>query len=127
MLFSMKNTSKNHVSSEESKKSITTTTPSKLYTGSGGAALQGQAWTQKLKETQKAIENWKAPIVRVRVELPACSPGTEPAGKISSSGKWNCNLGDVEDWETRPSDVMLYFDASSCKDTLGIDWNNFTK
>lgn len=127
MLFSMKTTSNDHVSSEESKKSIKTTTPSKLYTGSGGAALQGQAWTQKLKETQKAIENWKAPIVRVRVELPACSPGTEPAEKISSNGKWNCKLGDVEDWESRPSDVMLYFDANTWKDTLGIDWNNFTK
>lgn len=127
MLFSMKTTSNDRVSSEESKKSIKTTTPSKLYTGSGGAALQGQAWTQKLKETQKAIENWKAPIVRVRVELPACSPGTEPAENILCNGKWNCTLGDVQDWESRPSDVMLYFDANSCKDTLGIDWNSFAK
>merc|ERR1712137_784929 len=105
MLFSMKTTSKNHVSSEESKKSIKTTTPSKLYTSSGGAALQGPAWTQKFKETQKAIANWKAPIVRVRVELPACSPGTEPAQGMLLGGKWNCKLGDVEDCESRPSDV----------------------
>jgi hypothetical protein len=126
MLFSMKTTSKDQVSSEESKKSIKTTTPSKLYTGSGGAALQGRAWTEKFEETQKAIEQWKAPIVRVRVELPACSPGITPAQGISLGGKWDCKLGDVEDLESRPSDVMLYFDADSCKDTLGIDWNNST-
>jgi hypothetical protein len=120
MLFSMKTTSKDQVTSEESKKSIKTTTPSKLYTGSGGAALQGPAWTEKFKLTQKAIENWKAPIVRVRVELPACSPGTAPAENISSSGKWDCRLGDVEDWKSRPSDVMLYFDAMNLQ---GFSWH----
>ena len=130
MLFSMKTTSSNDkVSSEESKKSIKTTTPSKFYTDLYGVALKGAAWTRKYKETQEAVKKWKGPIVRVRVELPACSRDTTPRKAMAFDGSWSCKEGDVYDQNIidRPSDIMVYLDADRCKEALQIDWKSSLK
>lgn len=121
MLLSLKSSGEEVVSLEESKKSIKTTTPSHLYTKADGSCYTEGAWRALHAAVAKDVAKWKAPIMRVRVELPKCSSGTTPAKTFSTDGKWHCGLNDVDN-STRGKDIMLYISAENLEHFFGFKW-----
>ncbi len=112
-VMSFKSTTHDAVTAAESRKAIKTTSPLQFYTKKGGGQHADGAWKQKHEQVVALVSAWKAPIARVRVELPTGAPTERPSSCIQRGNDW-CG-GNKAKKAHSMGDVLLFIDKDNEK------------
>ena len=118
MVMSFKSTTHGAVAAAESQKAIKTTSPLQFYTKANGEKYGAGAWHTKHEQVVALVGAWKAPIVRVRVELPTGASSQKPQLPIQRGSDWHVGTTAKQPQEKKAQssatgDVLVFIDRAS--------------